>query len=127
MSTKAVNWSYVAGFLDADGCIFVPEDGKGAVRVEFTQRQSESWVLVEIQEFLESHGISTKTYENYQKSSFKTQPHVKLSVYRHQDVIYLLTKLRPSLIVKLSKATEALRLLNSRQIPVRYYEEVKGR
>ena len=61
MSTKAVNWSYVAGFLDADGCIFVPSTGKGAVRVEFSQRKSASWVLVEIQDFLEGHaGASAK-------------------------------------------------------------------
>ena len=108
---KDVCWAYVAGFADGDGCIYVPANGKGAVRFELVQHPEQDWVLYEIQMFLETFGVSVKIYDG----SADRFPKTTLKVFQHDDVLFVFNRLLPYLIVKRAKALEALRLLNGRK------------
>jgi hypothetical protein len=101
-----MNWNYIAGFFDGEGYVFIPADGRGCVRVEFAQSLPQTHVLLEIQEFLEARGISTKFYLYGTKGSLK--------VFKHESAMAILEQLSKRTVIKRSRVDEALALLKSR-------------
>lgn len=103
-----MNWSYLAAFTDADGCIHMsPKLPHGYnCKVEWYQCERDSFVLIEIQLFLTKHGIHSGLRE-YKPG------HFCVYVQRQDDVIHLLMNLRDKLIVKENKAETVLNRLKS--------------
>lgn len=110
-AVREINWAYLAGFTDADGHISISHQ-KGCrpeqmdIRVEWSQRHSESWVLDEIEMFLASKGMKThsRNYNNHTSRNLQT----KLTLYRVEDCRKVLMAMSPYLIVKREPALRAL-------------------
>jgi hypothetical protein len=102
-----MNWSYVSAFLDADGCVMVPNSGKGACRLEWAQHTDNNHVLYEIKEFLAEHGIKGEVYISTRYSA--------LRVYRAADMTKCCQRMIPWLRVKGERALRAIEFLEKRQ------------
>ena len=120
-----MTWEWLAGFTDGDGCITVSIGT--ALRIRWTQKESEAWVLDEIVHFLEAEGV-------FKKSSYysvTTQGHVyqqaELSVGAQNEVRQVLEGLLPHLILKHETAKAGLAHLdyvdNERLLHGRYYRK----
>ena len=102
-----MNWAYISGFFDGEGCIQVGHDRKkncDRFKVQFTQKNPA--VLFEIALFLEKHGIKC-TVIDYGNQW-------RLEIYRILAIKKFLEKTSPYLIVKLMKANETLAYIDSR-------------
>jgi LAGLIDADG-like domain len=106
-----MSWKYIAGFLDGDGCIYVPPTSNAAVRVEFSQKAEADLVLYQIELFLEKHGISSKAY---QTMSAGGNEQTTLKVFKSADALKCLKCLLPYLVVKQGKALEGIKFLTER-------------
>ena len=61
-----MTWAYIAGFTDGEGCIGMRQAGENSFYFPISIAQAGSSgkkVLTEIQNFLESEGITSKVYE----------------------------------------------------------------
>ncbi len=104
-----LSWKWLAGFFDGEGCISVARQNPGqppsAVRLSISQNGVQSWVLDEINEFLETAGVLT-----YLRPLAETgQRDVQISEF--DSVEYVLKRLSPHLIVKKARAEECLRYM----------------
>lgn len=107
-----VDWSYVAGFLDADGYITFQMNGLkiAAVRVGFTQNVNGISAITEIRNKLNSACIdSSLSFEN-------SETVCRLRISQEQSVRLLLEQIIPHLIIKRDKAIEGINLLDQRKI-----------
>ena len=113
-----ISWQYIAGFLDGEGSIIVGTtkgnngDNRG-VRIVFVNTNLK--VLNYIDNFLKSKGISGVIAEKPQwriKNGLHRKRCWHWRIGRRREVISLLTNLLPYLIIKRSKAIEALKLAN---------------
>jgi len=82
-----VDWQYLAGFFDGDGCISVK---RSRFRCQLSNINLR--VLEEIRNFLEEHGI--KVYIS------KDRIYHTLEIHKMEDVVKFLSALLPFLIVK---------------------------
>jgi intein/homing endonuclease len=98
-----INWAYIAGFTDGEGTI----DSRGGY-MRIYQKQID--VLYRIQEFLKTHGIeSTIATRRARKTNFLvigSESHLQLNSI---EMLKLLPKLLPYLIVKKTVAQDFLR------------------
>lgn len=110
-----MNWSYLAGFTDGDGCI-TREFSRGKyayARIRWSQKQTDSQVLHEIMDFLRKEGIKV-TERNFSVArSGHRFPQVELGISNADDTRKVLTEILPYLVVKRARAEEALGLLNA--------------
>jgi len=106
----------VAGFTDGEGHIGITWNGKNPnFKVTLYQNAEQSWVLHEIQEFLESEGIDARFYAAKRKVDVR-RPTVGyfLSVRRVADVQKFLQSAMPYLIVKRGAAIEVLKAIDKK-------------
>lgn len=114
-----VGWAYTAGFFDGDGTLYLPRQRNEAFRVEFSQRSTEDWVLIEIQDFLAKEGIDSKLYKWKTMGGFQSV----LKVFRRDDVIRCLISLAPYVIVKREILLKAMTMMEER-VPDAFAEAV---
>jgi hypothetical protein len=110
MTEIKMNWDYIAGFVDGEGCIKQYKFKRGANRngyqnrgiLTVCQKLDNSVVINEIQEFLLQNGIpSTITIALCTNTLMKT-----LRVQHRKYLFLLLDSLLPLLIVKKKDATK---------------------
>jgi intein/homing endonuclease len=111
-----VNWAYLAGFTDGDGCVTV-EYGRGNRyffgRIRWSQKAAASQVLHEIADFLRSNDIKV-TERNFSiATAGHKYPQMELAITNAEDTRRALTEMLPYLIVKRERAVQLLSVLNS--------------
>lgn len=109
-----MDWAYLAGFTDGDGCITREMAKRTYVyaRIRWAQKQSESEVLQEVAKFLRHNGIKV-TERNFSVSrKGHKYPQTELSITNAEDTRRVLIQLLPHLVVKRDRALEALSVMN---------------
>jgi hypothetical protein len=104
-----ISWQYIAGFFDGEGCIsFNHRRGQNPnwYAVQLSMCQKEKAVLIEIQKFLKENQIKSSLYSRKDKQMFS------LGVGKTGEIIELVNKLLPFLIVKKEKCKKALKFIN---------------
>jgi hypothetical protein len=109
--TRDVNWDYLAGFTDGEGCVELRQRSNGSLftRLRWAQCEEQSWVLHEIESFLWEFGIAPTWETRLQQG----RSYCWLSVNRIDDVQFCLRKLLPSLIVKRERAIHAIAAISN--------------
>lgn len=109
-----MDWAYLAGFTDGDGCI-TRETSKRVyhyARIRWAQRADSSIVLDVTAEFLRSHGIKV-TLRNFSVArKGHKYPQRELAITNAADTRTVLRELYPHLILKKARAAEALEILD---------------
>lgn len=109
-----MNWAYLAGFTDGDGCI-TREMSKGTyhyARIRWAQKESDSAVLDEIADFLAAQGMKIGKRQFAVARAGHRYPQRELAVTNAEDTRRVLHELMPYLIVKRARAIEALAILD---------------
>jgi hypothetical protein len=109
-----MNWAYLAGFTDGDGCIS-REWGRGkrypCSRIRWSQKASERLVLDEICAFLRSKGLKVSGRNFSTACSGHKYPQCELAITNAEDTRKALVEMMPYLVVKRQRAIEALAVL----------------
>lgn len=108
-----MNWAYLAGFTDGDGCI-TREMAKGRyayARLRWAQKQDQSQVLFEIADFLRMQGIKVTSRNFSVAHAGHKYPQCELGITNADDTRKALQKMLPYLVVKRHRAIEALFIL----------------
>ena len=110
-----MNWSYIAGFTDGEGCIGCRQSGKWGFYYPVSLAQSGCEgleVLREIATFLEKEGVTAKVYTRKAPlTGFSKRIQHSLYVGQRSSVEKFLRGVLPFLRVKRLKAQDALRML----------------
>lgn len=108
-----MDWSYVSGFFDGEGCVFIGRNNRPVVTV--SQTVGEHNVLEKLKAFLQAHGISSANIYSISRKHHnpKWKDAHTLQIGKSKDVEIFLRNCLPHLIVKVSKATEALSLITN--------------
>lgn len=111
----SINWSYMAGFFDGEGCVcFSPtgSTGKGKLQCHVSQtREVGKLLLEEIRDFLLSHGIDSHLYSwNMDKyNPNRRGGYHKLVVTRWDHAVTFLRSVFPYLKIKRVIAQDVIR------------------
>jgi hypothetical protein len=110
-----MDWAYLAGFTDGDGCI-TRECAKGTyhyARIRWAQKEANSAVLDEIANFLHSKGVKL-TARNFSVClKGHAYPQRELGITNAGDTRTVLHEMLPYLILKRDRAIEALSVLDA--------------
>jgi intein/homing endonuclease len=107
-----VNWSYIAGFFDGEGCIRVARSKMGiGVTVQLVQVTEHVEVLEAIASFLKVLGINAVIVNEKFVRNPKWRPVSNLTVRQRESVMAFLRGVLPYLHVKKVSAQDALRFL----------------
>lgn len=107
-----MDWSYIAGFFDGEGCIQKNKNQTGRYYPYLDITNTNVKVLEEIQAFLISNGIRCKVnkqWRNKNPEHWTTSHH--LTIYDKESVITCIFGMYPYLIVKLLDVEWALETL----------------
>lgn len=109
-----MNWDYVAGFFDGEGCIAITKDNSRkfprfpcTVRVTISQKRPA--VLSEIKGFLKENRIPSTMFQVESMRNDKRFDCWLLSIGKSKHAVSFLLKIKDKLIVK---RPEAIRVLN---------------
>lgn len=99
---KKVNWAYVAGFTDGEGHIRMRRSKLGVTsfQIALYQNEANSWVLYEIQDFLQEHDIDARMYEDGRSDARHPTKGYFLYIRRVKDVYRFCKAIQPHAIVK---------------------------
>lgn len=121
-----MDWSYLAGFVDCDGCITRSEKKKYkyaqyTYSVVFTQHSDLEDSMQKIFDFISSHGIKVYFIRKISNTKLGECKMINLVIKEQTSLIKILELLIPYLLIKKIKAQEALDYLidlkNKRVIP----------
>jgi hypothetical protein len=104
-----MNWAYVAGFFDGEGCLHaVGSGGQGKGRFRITIAQTNEEVLEEIAEFLQHHGIAAYVLEQSPKRSQREHWKMCWNVWitKQSSVVRFIDHVLPYLRVKKQRAED---------------------
>jgi len=106
-----MNWAYIAGFLDCDGCILIRDRGtyKGT-RISFYS--TDKAVLEKIRDFI-GCGKMREDERNWKG----TKPLYYLESHANGDNLRILRKVLPHLEIKKNKAKRGIEILKKRPLP----------
>lgn len=109
-----MNWNYIAGFVDGEGCFTLTPGNRNNAAMRFTVGQVEdnSLVLDLIADAFEEAGISYSW--SFREASGRKQPFWTLIVSQQESVRKLCLKLLPFLVVKRVDAEASLEFVNSK-------------
>jgi len=93
-----MNWQYIAGFFDGEGCIMY---GMGQNSISITQKRNK--VLYDIQKFLFGNDLQSHVYTT------KSTGVSRLCISKTADTVRFLEGIFPYLIVKKVEAQDMLR------------------
>lgn len=122
-----ITWSYIAGFLDADGWItcsnYKSKTGKKTKNIIYlagiTQLDKRAIFMNEIFEFIKNEGINCKwnrRKQGFNKNNIKsTGKMINITIKEHESLIKFLSNIKDYLLIKKEKATEALTYLNDKR------------
>lgn len=103
---KEYFWSYIAGFFDGEGCIYVNKENR--IRIEISQKRT--FVLEEIMKFLNTEGItSIISYSKNDKAS-------ELRINKHREIMDFLEKILPYTIVKKQETENAIKIMTASSV-----------
>lgn len=105
-----MKWSYVAGFVDGEGCFSVGSHGK-QMSLTMAQRSDRAAVLDLIAAKLDYYNISYSWYEGINNTGCK---YTNLVISKQSSLKKIVLKLMPHLVVKRSDAEAALEWLKSK-------------
>jgi hypothetical protein len=109
-----MDWSYVAGFTDGDGCIS-RELAKGTysyARLRWSQKLDSADVLYAIADFLGEQGLKVSE-RNYSVSvKGHKYPQCELAITNAEDTRVALHAMLPYLVLKKQRALEAIEILD---------------
>lgn len=97
-----MNWAYIAGYFDGEGCISLTKSGKPRVNITNTHLES----LKEIQKYMELK-INGKT--NIYVKHNKNKPCYSLVFSQGRTILGFLNKVKPYSIVKKIKVMNAIK------------------
>lgn len=108
-----MNWSYLAGFVDCDGCITRSQKKKYkyaqyTYSVVFTQHSDLEDSMQKIFDFISSHGIKVYFIRKISDTKLGECKMINLVVKEQTSLIKILELLIPHLLIKKAKAQEAL-------------------
>lgn len=103
-----MDWSYIAGFFDGEGCVSIGKNKRPVCTI--AQTNGDHRVIEKIQEFLRSNAIPTSVVD-YVKRSPKHKPSKTLLITSSFAVEDFLSRCLPYLIVKRPKSEIALQQL----------------
>lgn len=110
-----MNWAYLAGFTDGDGCISV-ERGRDKKylysRLRWHQKAETSQVLDEIAEFLKAQGFKVSLRNFSVAIKGHKYPQRELGITNAEDTRKALIEMIPFLVVKRKRALEMLAIMN---------------
>ncbi len=114
--SSRVNWAYIAGFTDGDGCISYGVRVRNGWSnrwfcVRWGQTASNRMVIDEIAKFLHGKGIAARNVNVSVKKTRLGADYAELAVQRHEDVQAVLINMLPYLILKQGQAQEMLDVL----------------
>ncbi len=95
-----MNWDYIAGFFDGEGCFTIYYDKNNRVKYQISISQTTKGVLEEIQQFLgygNIYNADHKGNKNWKESwSFA----YSLRIGKRKDILSFLSKIEDKIIVK---------------------------
>ena len=109
-----MNWSYLAGFFDGEGCVQKNKNQTGRYYPYLDITNTNTKVLEEIRAFLELNKIRCKVnkqWRNNNPSHWTTSHH--LTIYDKESVLTCIFGMHPYLIVKLLEVEWAWEILES--------------
>lgn len=109
-----MNWAYLAGFTDGDGCI-TRECAKNTyvyARVRWSQKAASSCVLDAIDAFLTAEGVSFFGRNYSVATKGHKYPQRELGLVGTPGTQIVLRAMLPYLVLKKQQATEALEILD---------------
>lgn len=114
-----MDWSYIAGFFDGEGCVtYSRPRNNGVIYKQYpylTFSNTNEKVLASIQEFLSSSGIRSKlnSFSRKHRSERGWKECYTLNIYDKHSVQECIYGMHPYLIVKALDAEWAMELLES--------------
>lgn len=101
---KELDWGYVTGFFDGEGCVYIPlgSNGIGSARLIFSQKLPE--VLFEIQRFLTTNGVSSTV-------KARSKGMHELSIFGRDNLEKVIPKLLSRSVTKQIKLLDLWRFL----------------
>ena len=108
-----MNWDYIAGFFDGEGCVWIQRSSTtGRKRrhptVSIAQSQPGFLALCAIEDFLKKQGIDSKIYEAKYKDSKHRGHYYALRVHRRDSVCKFLSNIFERCLVKRLVISKAL-------------------
>ena len=103
-----MNWDYIAGFFDGEGCIYKRKWKSGHNNYSLSITQNDIAPLVAIKDFLALSSI-TSTILDY-------KGHHRLMIHSQPGVLRMLSELKDKCIVKHQKIEDAITNLSSREL-----------
>lgn len=105
----AMNWEYIAGFFDGEGCIHMSHGGRCKTYVSICQSQDRGRrVLEEISKFLFEADMIHSVVSSYERKNRTKTMHL-LTVKRREDVQCFLMYVLPLVRIKKVEAQDVLR------------------
>ena len=104
-----MNWAYIAGFFDGEGCLSKSWKRK-VFQISISQAEFQNTVLFEIARFLESNGVASSIYTHKEKG--RSRAGSSLAITSQPSVKVFLENVLPYCIVKKQKAVHVLAVAN---------------
>jgi hypothetical protein len=106
-----MNWDYIAGFFDGEGCFTVVNRKNGGIKYQLALSQTEKYVLDEIQKYINVG----KVYESCNKGNKNWKPYWKkaytLRISKREDILFFLSNIEDKIIVKKEELYQKKKIL----------------
>jgi hypothetical protein len=116
-----MTWAYVAGFTDGDGSILWWVDKKERIHFQITWGQVDktSDVIHALETFLNVNGIVCQSrIAKQSRKAYGTREMRVLAVNRREDILKILKRITPHLILKRAGALEVIEAIEARVFSV---------
>jgi len=100
---KKINWDYIAGFFDGEGCIriyAIKNSNRKHVHFAIAQSTKNNSVLYQIQQFLKDECIDSSIRDIKERKGEVGNKTSYLYICKHLDILKVLVKIRSRVIVK---------------------------
>lgn len=110
-----INWQYIGGFFDGEGCIyfnpFLKNKGKTAVHcfAGIYQCENQAKVLYQIQKFLKKNKIDSHIYTRNTIKRGQNYRGVSLEIGHREELLNFLKNIKPYLFIKKQKCKEVIK------------------